>query len=100
MSIDDYAGGAGRGAASLLYRNRDDDFPDWAGRVTAIGEAVLLRLGDLCGDTARIVVTTVYDPSDGPGQVATSGLAPWPDGPVLVEELNAALIDLAERHGA
>ena len=25
MSIDDYAGGAGRGAASLLYRNR----PDW-----------------------------------------------------------------------
>ena len=162
MSIDDYAGGAGRGAASLLYRNRDDDFPDWAGRdlataglglqvlardgattadvlqrqlpqltqtpdlvtvtmggndlidaygdsraarvvigrVTAIGEAVLLRLGDLCGDTARIVVTTVYDPSDGTGQVATSGLPPWPDGPVLVEELNAALIDLAERHGA
>jgi hypothetical protein len=32
MSIDDYAGGVGRGAASLLYRNRDTDFPDWAGR--------------------------------------------------------------------
>jgi hypothetical protein len=30
--IDDYAGGPGRGAASLLWRNRDDDFPDWAGR--------------------------------------------------------------------
>jgi lysophospholipase L1-like esterase len=32
MSIDDYAGGPGRGAASLLWRNRDDDFSAWAGR--------------------------------------------------------------------
>jgi lysophospholipase L1-like esterase len=32
LSIDDYAGGPGRGAASLLWRNRDDDFPAWAGR--------------------------------------------------------------------
>jgi GDSL-like Lipase/Acylhydrolase family len=32
MSIDDYAGGPGRRAASLLWRNRDDDFPAWAGR--------------------------------------------------------------------
>jgi lysophospholipase L1-like esterase len=30
MSIDDYAGGAGRGAASLLYRNHRD-WPDFAG---------------------------------------------------------------------
>lgn len=32
ISIDDYAGGHGRGGASLLFRNRDDDFPEWAGR--------------------------------------------------------------------
>jgi lysophospholipase L1-like esterase len=32
ISIDDYAGGPGRGGASLLARNRDDDFPDWQGR--------------------------------------------------------------------
>jgi lysophospholipase L1-like esterase len=31
ISIDDYAGGPGRGAASLLARNRDDDFPTWRG---------------------------------------------------------------------
>jgi hypothetical protein len=38
MSIDDYAGGPGRGGASLLYRNRDGDVPDWAGRdLTAAG---------------------------------------------------------------
>jgi hypothetical protein len=32
MSIDDYAGGPGCGAASLLWRNRDHDLPAWAGR--------------------------------------------------------------------
>ncbi len=32
ISIDIYAGGPGRGGASLLARNRDDDFPDWRGR--------------------------------------------------------------------
>jgi lysophospholipase L1-like esterase len=32
ISIDDYAGGPGRGAASLLARNLDSDFPDWQGR--------------------------------------------------------------------
>jgi lysophospholipase L1-like esterase len=162
MSIDDYAGGAGRGAASLLHRNRGDDFPGWAGRdletaglgvqvlardgattadvlqrqlpqlthapalvtvtmggndlmgaygdsraaraaigrVGAVGEAVMLRLGELCTDTTRVVVTTVYDPSDGTGEVPTSGLPPWRDGPELVQQLNAALVDLAERHGA
>jgi lysophospholipase L1-like esterase len=32
ISIDDYSGGPGRGGPSLLFRNRDDDFPQWCGR--------------------------------------------------------------------
>lgn len=32
MSIDKYAGGPGLGAASLLYRNRDDLYPPYRGR--------------------------------------------------------------------
>lgn len=32
MSIDAYAGGPGKGAASLLLKNRDEDFPDWQGK--------------------------------------------------------------------
>ena len=32
ISIDDYAGGPGRGGASLLARNLDEDFPEWRGR--------------------------------------------------------------------
>jgi hypothetical protein len=161
MSIDDYAGGPGRGAASLLHRNDNRDFPDWAGRdlastvgirvlardgavtadvlqrqlplitqapalvtvtmggndlmgaygdtqaaraaigrVTAVGEAIMVRLRALCGDTLSIVVTTVYDPSDGTGEIPGSGLPPWRDGPELVKELNASLVDLAGRHSA
>jgi lysophospholipase L1-like esterase len=162
MSIDAYAGGAGRGAASLLHRNRDDDFPDWGGRdlhtlgyqlhnltsdgattggvlraqlprlndrpdlvtlsmggndlMTAYGDAtaagatiatvadlaeqVLTRVRAAAGSAAPVVVTTVYDPSDGTGAVPGGALPPWPDGPRLVRELNAALADVAHRHGA
>ena len=162
MSIDDYAGGAGRGAASLLYRNCAADFPEWAGRelaatglqaqilaqdgataadvlqrqlplieqtpavvtltmggndllaifgnsaaaetvigeVIVAGEEILSRLNAASGG-ARIVVTTVYDPSDGTGDDDAAGLLwPWPEGPAVVRALNAALTGLARRHGA
>lgn len=163
MSIDDYAGGAGRGAASLLHRNRDADFPDWTGRdlaaagytaqilardgaraadvlerqlpgidrpptlvtltmggndllsaygdvdaaraaidrVATLGEEIMSRLRARYGGDCRIVVSTVYDPSDGTGEIpATALLPPWPVGSTLVRALNAALTGLAERHGA
>lgn len=32
ISIDDYAGGPGRGGASLFACNADDDFPEWRGK--------------------------------------------------------------------
>jgi hypothetical protein len=51
MSIDDYAGGPGRGAASLLWRNRDDDFPGWAGRDLTARDATA-RLALLASDGA------------------------------------------------
>ena len=52
MSIDDYAGGA----ASLLHRNRDDDFPDWAGRdltTAGLGVQVLARDGATTADVLQ-----------------------------------------------
>jgi lysophospholipase L1-like esterase len=160
MSIDAYAGGPGRGAASLLSRNRQADFPEWAGRdlaeagltpeilasdgatsrdvvveqvplvieppalvtltmggndlltaygrtaaayaavetVLVAGEEILQRL-DLIG-AGLVVVTTVYDPSDGTGELPTTALPPWPEGPAVVTALNTALRDLADRHGA
>ncbi len=67
--------------------------------VAATGEAILTRLAVVTRDGGRIVLTTVYDPSDGTGQIPTAGLS-WPDGPALVRALNAELAAVAQRHGA
>ena len=56
MSIDDDAGGPGRGAASLLWRNRDHDFPAWAGRdLAACDPAARLHLLATDGATSTTV---------------------------------------------
>ncbi len=54
ISIDAYAGGPGRGGASLLARNRDQDFPEWRGRDLAsarpeLGFALLATDGGTTG---------------------------------------------------
>jgi lysophospholipase L1-like esterase len=78
ISIDLYAGGPGRGGASLLARNRDDDFPDWRGHDLAttrpeLGFALLAVDGgttasvldvqlprlESCGAVPRVVTLTV-----------------------------------------
>lgn len=131
MSIDAYAGGPGRGAASLLPHNRDDVFPGWAaqdlrtrgyairhlaqdgattgtvldGQIPRIRERpdlVTLSMGGndlmgaygdtaaaretpagvatradrildtlraIAGPAATLIVTTVYDPTDGTGRL-------------------------------
>src|SRR5215218_3079894 len=51
MSIDHYAGGPGRGAASLLWRNRDDDFPAWTGKDLATRNPTA-QLAQLASDGA------------------------------------------------
>jgi hypothetical protein len=113
MSIDDYAGGPGCGAASLLWRNRDHDFPAWAGRdlttrdpaarrairtVVNNGRLVLASLRTLMGPEAPIVVATVHDPSDGSGDAGRLGLPPWPEALEFLAELNRALRMLADEH--
>jgi lysophospholipase L1-like esterase len=167
ISIDDYAGGRGRGGASLLFANRDEDFPEWRGRdlraahpgttfsllatdgattrtllqaqlprlrtlgvqpslvtltiggndllaaygdtsgardviarVQAAVDTALAELAGVCAPSARIVLGTVYDPSDGTGDAARLGLPPWPDTVAVIGELNDALRTVAARHGA
>ena len=53
ISIDLHAGGPGRGGASLLHRNRDEDFPEWRGRDLATehpgcGSSLLAVDGGTC----------------------------------------------------
>jgi hypothetical protein len=67
-------------------------------RVAATGDEILRRLRSLTAPDARIVVSTVYDPSDGTGRLPGGALPPWPDAPRLIGDLNAALSGLARQH--
>lgn len=167
ISIDDYSGGPGSGGASLLFRNRDEDFPQWRGRdlvssepdttfhllasdgattatlldaqlprlaalripptlvtltiggndvlsaygdtgaardtIERVGRAVSRALTDLhplLAPAGRVVVGTVYDPSDGTGDASRLGLPPWPDAVRVIAELNEALRHVAAQHGS
>ncbi|MFG2043103.1 SGNH/GDSL hydrolase family protein [Dactylosporangium sp. NPDC048998] len=145
MSIDDYAGGPGLGAASLLADDlgielmllaRDgatsDDVlrrqlgqvgdrpalvtvtmggndlltamvesPD---KVPAAVEAVAANydatLTVLAATGARIVVSTVYDPTDGTGDMSWAGLPDVEGGLALLEALNGEIRAAAARYGA
>ena len=57
ISIDLYAGGPGRGGASLLARNRDADFPEWSGRdlATTRPELGFLPLATDGGTTSSLL---------------------------------------------
>lgn len=163
ISIDVYAGGPGRGGASLLARNRDEDFPSWRGHdlrvlpfrllatdgatsrtlleeqvprlersglrpsivtltiggndvlgwygdtaaalraadaAVATADRALGRLRRVADPSVRIVLGTVYDPSDGTADAGRVGLPPWPEVVDVLTHLNAALRRLAERQGA
>ena len=58
-----------------------------AERVRAIGGGILVRLRRLGCGGCRIVVSTVYDPSDGTGRAPGSALPAWPQGPCWVQSL-------------
>ena len=167
ISVDDYAGGPDCGGPSLLFRNRDDDFPLWRGRdlvstdpeasfvllasdgattrtlldsqlprlvarrsrptlvtvtiggndvlgvygdtaaahasIEQVSFAVSLTLAELRGllvPEGRVIVGTVYDPSDGTGDARRLGLPPWPEAVEVIAGLNDALRAVAHRHGA
>jgi lysophospholipase L1-like esterase len=71
ISIDEYAGGPGRGGASLLARNRDDDFPDWSGRdLSAQHGRLEFHLLAVDGGTTRTLLESQLP------RLEASGLAP------------------------
>jgi hypothetical protein len=64
------------------------------------GDTILGQVTAAFETSPRILVTTVYDPSDGTAALPGGDLPPWPDGPRFVRALNETLSGLADRHGA
>jgi lysophospholipase L1-like esterase len=145
MSIDDYAGGPGLGAASLLADDlgidllllardgatSDDVLRRQLGQVTGRPKLITVTMGgndlltamvespdkvpeaveataanydilltSLTATGARIVVSTVYDPTDGTGDLSWAGLPEIDEGLALLESMNSAIRAAAVRHGA
>ena len=71
--------------------------------IGAVQAALHRALGEIAGALApsgRIVVGTVYDPSDGTGDAVRLGLPSWPDAVGVIAELNDVLRRVSVRHGA
>ncbi|MEU7872751.1 SGNH/GDSL hydrolase family protein [Dactylosporangium sp. NPDC049140] len=145
MSIDDYAGGPGLGAASLLADDlgiemlllardgatSDDVLRRQLGQVAGRPALVTVTMGGndlltaivespdkvpaaveataanydavlatLAATGAKIVVSTVYDPTDGTGDLSWAGLPDVDEGLALLHSMNAAIRGAARRHGA
>jgi lysophospholipase L1-like esterase len=66
--------------------------------VAETADRILRRLRELAGPVP-VVLSTVYDPSDGTAW-ATGDLPCWPAGIGLLYDLNAVLAEVAEDHGA
>ena len=73
---------------------------DVVARVQAAVARTLQAVEPLLLPGGRVVVGTVYDPSDGTGDATRLGLPPWPDGVEMIAELNAALREVARSQGA
>jgi len=69
-------------------------------RVAANADTVLGTLRAKSTPTTPIVITTVYDPSDGTADLSALGMPPWPAGLAVLDRLNATLRAAAQRHGA
>lgn len=153
ISIDDYAGGPGLGAASLLADDfgidltmlardgatSDDVVRFQLDKIEGRPALITLTMGGndllttlftpagaglppdrdaaertvaqvttnyavvmpaLAATGARVVVSTVYDPTDGTGDLSWVGLPPWEGGLEVLAALNAAIRGAAARHGA
>ena len=166
ISIDAYAGGPGCGAASLFFKNREADFPDFSGQdmttrlpgvrliplamdgatsatvryyqiprlkemavvpdVVTItiggndliqcwlndsaadaanralrehGTAILADLRRMLGENAPIVVSTIYDPSDGLLDFGRLELLRWDTASTWLAAFNTTLTEVAREQG-
>jgi len=48
----------------------------------------------------HIFIATIYDPTDGVGDIEVTGLPPWPDGLAILASCNAAIARAAARHAS
>jgi hypothetical protein len=82
---------------TLFKAPEPDAVRDTLAKIAANYEVVLPTLA---ATGARVVVSTVYDPTDGTGDLSWIGMPAWPAGLEVLAALNATIRDAAGRCGA
>jgi lysophospholipase L1-like esterase len=70
----------------------------WLPGYTARLEDALARLEKLFPGGFQLFLATIYDPTDGIGDIASAGLPPWPDGLKLLAAYNQRILAFAAAH--
>jgi len=96
ISIDEYAGGPGWGAISLFYRNKDKIYPEFNFRLDL---TKILRTLREHYPNCTIILGTIYDPTDGVGDLGIPDVDAQ-EGYALFHAFNRAILDIGKSHGA
>jgi len=68
--------------------------PGYAARL----DDAVARLGQLFPGGFQLFLATIYDPTDGIGDISSAGLPAWPDGPRLLAAYNEMITACADKH--
>ena len=95
LSIDKYAGGSGCGACSLLARNRDDAYPDFAGRdlTTRFPELTVAALARDGATTRGVLEAQVFHLPTDPGGRTVATFTAGSNDLLLTLQMRGTLLD-------
>lgn len=70
----------------------------WIGDYATRLDGIVTRLEQLFPGGAEIFMLSIFDPTDGFGDIANAELPPWPDGLAILGAYNQAIAGCAKRH--
>ncbi len=81
-----------------MYGARFDQVGPWIAEYASRLDGIVARLEELFPGGAEIFMLSIFDPTDGIGDIANAGLPAWPDGLAILAAYNQAIAECAKRH--
>jgi lysophospholipase L1-like esterase len=81
-----------------MYGATRDQAGPWIADYATRLDGIVSRVKELFPGGAEIFMLTIFDPTDGIGDIDQAGLPAWPDGLAILGAFNQELIGCAKRH--
>jgi len=81
-----------------MYGAGVSEISEWVRNFDQRLETIARRVRETFPGGCQIFIASIYDPSDGNGDIQNAGLPPWPDGLQVLAAYNQVLAKFAERH--